>query len=129
MSLDPYGSYQADVHDPLVGYVPPQAGPNYYGSGSPEGVLSAPNGSLYVDSATNDLYWKASGSGNTGWALVSSGGGGATEVYYISSDGTDPNGVITATRPAVAYDDSGNFWKKTGSGSSNTGWEQFIAAP
>ncbi len=49
------------------------------------------------------------------------GGGGATEAFFVSGD---PNGVTTATRPAIAYDANGSIWLKTSSGSSNTGWEQ-----
>lgn len=44
--------------------------------------------------------------------------------YFIPTVGADPNGLITATRPAVAYDAAGAFWVKTGSGTNNTGWEQ-----
>lgn len=46
-------------------------GPNIKsGSGSPEGVVTAPAGSVYVDSgggASTTLYVKESGTGNTGW--------------------------------------------------------------
>ena len=41
------------------------------GEGSPEGVVSAPVGTLYLDSsgsAGTTLYVKESGSGSTGWA-------------------------------------------------------------
>jgi len=51
------------------------------GQGSPEGVVTAPPGSLYTQTnATppNFLWQKQTGSGNTGWALLSSGGGGGT---------------------------------------------------
>jgi hypothetical protein len=40
------------------------------GTGSPEGVVTAPIGKLYVDktgSTSTTLYVKESGSGNTGW--------------------------------------------------------------
>lgn len=40
------------------------------GSGSPEGVVTAPIGHLYLRSdggATTTLYVKTSGTGNTGW--------------------------------------------------------------
>jgi hypothetical protein len=42
----------------------------FSGSGSPEAVVTAPIGSLYVDTtggAGTTLYIKESGSGNTGW--------------------------------------------------------------
>lgn len=41
----------------------------YTGSGSPEGVVSAPVGSLYTDPTTGTRYTKLTGSGNTGWSL------------------------------------------------------------
>lgn len=48
------------------------------GSGSPEGVVTAPVGTLYRDTSGGDLYIKATGSGNTGWTEVAGGGGGST---------------------------------------------------
>ena len=38
------------------------------GSGSPEGVVTADPGRFYIDTDTNTLYKKVSGTGNTGWA-------------------------------------------------------------
>ena len=49
------------------------------GSGSPEGVVTAPVGSIFTreDGGTNTtLYRKESGTGNTGWVAVSNAGGG-----------------------------------------------------
>ena len=43
------------------------------GSGSPEGVITAPPKKLYMDTsgtAGNILYVKQTGTGNTGWILV-----------------------------------------------------------
>lgn len=43
------------------------------GSGSPEGVVAAPVGSLYMRTdggVDTSLYTKATGSGNTGWRAV-----------------------------------------------------------
>jgi hypothetical protein len=44
----------------------------YRGTGSPEGVVTAPRGSLYIvaTGATSTLYVKDSGAGNTGWKGV-----------------------------------------------------------
>lgn len=53
------------------------------------------------------------------------GGGGATEVYFGTGD---PNGVQTATRPAIFYSADGALWHKTTVGNTNTGWLQIIAA-
>lgn len=41
------------------------------GSGSPEGVVVGSPGDTYLDTATNDFYAKATGSGtNTGWVAL-----------------------------------------------------------
>ena len=43
------------------------------GSGAPEGVKTAPPGSIYLNQAggaSTSLYYKASGTGNTGWSAV-----------------------------------------------------------
>ena len=40
------------------------------GSGSPEGVLVAQPNKLYRDEDVPNLYWKSTGSGDTGWLLV-----------------------------------------------------------
>lgn len=41
------------------------AGP--YGSGSPEGAVTAEPGTTYVRTDTGGFWYKAMGSGNTGW--------------------------------------------------------------
>ena len=49
-------------------------GPQFHsGSGDPNGVVSAPTGSVYMNSAggTNTTFWvKRTGAGNTGWAGI-----------------------------------------------------------
>lgn len=40
------------------------------GTGSPEGVLEALPNKFYRDTAVPNLYWKSTGTGNTGWLLV-----------------------------------------------------------
>jgi len=40
------------------------------GSGSPEGVLEALPNKFYQDTAVPNLYWKSTGTGDTGWLLV-----------------------------------------------------------
>lgn len=47
-------------------------GSSFTGSGSPEGVVTATEGKLYVDQATTppSLWAKASGTGNTGWVIL-----------------------------------------------------------
>lgn len=41
------------------------------GSGSPEGVVTATVGDVYMDTTNGKLYLKVSGTGNTGWREVS----------------------------------------------------------
>ncbi len=41
----------------------------YFGAGSPEGVITASQGSTYWDTSGQMFYVKDSGSGNTGWAI------------------------------------------------------------
>lgn len=43
-------------------------GGNFSGSGSPEGVVTASPGATYTDTdAPGTLYFKRTGTGNTGW--------------------------------------------------------------
>jgi len=53
----------------------------------------------------------------------SGGGGGITQVFFGVGD---PNGVVTATNPALFYTALGEMWFKTGTGTNNTGWEERI---
>ena len=57
------------------------------GSGSPEGVVTAAAGSLYADSTAGKLYFKASGSSNTGWSLVLVGVEYGTEAVEVMCSG------------------------------------------
>ena len=41
------------------------------GSGSPEGVLAAEPQKIYIDTVADNIYYKKTGSGNTGWQLTS----------------------------------------------------------
>ncbi len=55
-------------------------------------------------------------------------GGGTlsmVQVFQIASG--DPNGVVTATAPAICYTTAGGLWTKTGVGNNNTGWVCMIA--
>lgn len=66
------------------------------GSGSPEGVLTAPVASLYfrIDGGVGTtLYKKESGTGNTGW-VADTAGGGSTSAYYVPLDVT--GGTVNA---------------------------------
>jgi hypothetical protein len=96
----------------------------YRGSGSPEGVLSAAENSLYWDETADALYIKETGSGNTGWIAA---GGGSSVDEVVQGSGS-PEGVVTAEPATVYWDTTNNslYWKETGSG--NTGWYQVLAA-
>lgn len=57
-----------------------------FGTGSPEGVLSASVGSVYRRTdggASTTLYVKESGTGNTGWISYGAGGGGANPTSTV----------------------------------------------
>lgn len=64
------------------------------GTGTPEGNLTAGVGSIFLrrdGSAGTVAYVKESGSGNTGWTAIGSGGGGGTSVYVAGVSVTNPN--------------------------------------
>lgn len=58
--------------------------------------------------------------------LASGGGGGGSGSVIFGSG--DPNGSATALRPAIYYDDLGNFWAKTNAANDSAGWSPFIQA-
>lgn len=45
-------------------------GAGFAGTGSPEGVVTADPGATYLDTSTNSLWAKNSGTGNTGWVQI-----------------------------------------------------------
>jgi len=60
-----------DIPDPILRDKLKGAGMMYTGTGTPESVVTAPIGSIFLrtDGSTNTtLYVKESGTGNTGWA-------------------------------------------------------------
>jgi len=50
------------------------------------------------------------------------------KVYFISTAGQDPNGNVTAIRPAIAYDANLNYWVKTNATNDDEGWVQMLGA-
>src|SRR6185295_7828399 len=64
---------------------------NLYGSGSPEGVVTANVGQGYVNINNGNFWVKQTGTGNTGWTIVSGGGGGNNNLTGSGS----PVGVKT----------------------------------
>jgi len=61
------------------------------GTGSPEGAVTAPLGSIFLRTdggVGTSLYYKGTGSGNTGWEAVAAGGGSQTPwTSAIDADG------------------------------------------
>lgn len=57
------GGLQAIIADQLAGVA-------ISGAGAPEGVVTAAPTTLFRDTAHNELYLKAGGTGNTGWVLM-----------------------------------------------------------
>lgn len=85
-----------------------------FGAGSPEGVVTADIGSLFhrTDGGpTSSIYFKGTGTGNTGWVAVGAGGGGiggstgGTTNAVLVADGT--GGATLKASPVIA-DVSGN---------------------
>lgn len=115
--------------DPSAGVVPERGvlvssggGITYSGSGDPNGVQIGSQYETYVDDLTNELYVKLStGTGSSGWANVSSGAGGSTQVYKVSGS---PEGVtVSATAQSVAYDPTtGGLWVFNGTAGTDAGW-------
>lgn len=73
----------------------------FEGSGSPEGVVSAPIGSEYSDIAGGTKYIKNTGIGNTGWVLLSA-ASAFPYVELIASAATTGIGASTWTKVNLA---------------------------
>lgn len=43
---------------------------NANGSGTPEGTVISPVGAFYMDTSTDSLWYKKTGTGNTGWVQL-----------------------------------------------------------
>lgn len=93
------------------------------GTGSPEGAVTAPVGSIFsrTDGGTNTtIYRKESGTGNTGWVAVSNAGGGggiagstgATDNAVLRADGT---GGATLQSSLATIADDGTITTPAGS--------------
>lgn len=82
-------TFQTDITTPKVIYTTGVS--DTYGSGSPEGAVTANVGSTYrrTDGTTaTTLYIKESGTGNTGWAAAGAGGSGALTLITSGSLGS-----------------------------------------
>ena len=98
---------------------------NYVKNGNvnPEGVVTAPVGTLYQNLRTGALYSKRTGTGNNGWKVILSEG---DLENYIMKGNANPQGQVTA-KLGVLYVDSSTgvlYVKITPTGSS--GWQPII---
>lgn len=95
------------------------AGPSISsGTGSPEGVVSATEGSLYLrtDGGTGFLLYAKAGSGNTGWEVIGGGGGGGSHNLLSA---THPDTTANAPVPgAVLCGTTGPSWTRCSPSSS-----------
>jgi hypothetical protein len=78
------------INDKLIGFF---AGAVRYGSGAPEGVVTAPVGAIYIRSdggAGTSFYVKESGSGNTGWKapITAAASSGVTNKFIRNTTAT-----------------------------------------
>lgn len=91
------------------------------GSGSPEGLQTAPPGSLFVntDGVNPPLYAKATGTGNTGWSALGSGGGGGVtpSTKWDAESSTSPS-IGSFTQNTESGISGGAFSVDTGSGNA-----------
>lgn len=108
-------------------------------SGNPEGVIAANPSSILHDPTSGNFYVKQSGTGNTGWALISTGGGGGgdvsgpgsstnrafatwngtagTDLFDNPNAGIDSNGYMTnSDQPSFYAYNSANVGNQTGDG-------------
>lgn len=95
----------------------------YFGTGSPEGAVVAPTGSLYIDKngTTTILYQKQSGAGNTGWAAL--GGASAPLNLEGAAAATDLiTGKVTGDAfPRMTIDGDGSYMMGVGTAAPNAG--------
>lgn len=124
--------YRPTIKGPLSDNAQAFGSGSFVGEGNPEGVVLAATGSTYCDDVTGNSYTKVRGSGKWGWVRngaqcsgsTGGGSGGSGSVYFGTGD---PNGVVTAVRPAVYYTAAGGLWFKTNATNDNTGWTEILA--
>lgn len=93
----------------------------YNNHGTPEGVVTADIGSWCSDTTNGDIYIKKTGSGNTGWLIIATGGSIASLSPYIvgptNSDFTDiPAAIAQAVADGASATDQKNIYVKPNNG-------------
>jgi len=86
------------------------------GTGSPEGVVTAPVGSVYLRTdggAGSSVYFKESGSGNTGWSTGALGGGGGGSSHNLLSATHTDTSASAAVRGAIIVGNSSPAWSRS----------------
>ena len=95
---DPGSFYPTDTITAALQLI---GGRERYGTGSPEGVVTAPVGTYYTDTAITNgaMRWaKKTGIGNTGWDCVSGSTGWRDVASLLLSGWTATAGVLTLVR-------------------------------
>lgn len=122
--------YRPKMHGPIPTQPPNYTRGNAFSChGTPEGSILGGVGDTCCDLDSNILYVKVRGSSVYGWianGTCDSVSGGRVEVYSGAA-GSDPNGVVTAERPAVYYTKAGGVWMKTEDGNDALNWTEIIA--
>jgi hypothetical protein len=80
-----------------------------YGSGTPEGSVTAPVGAVYHRTdggASTSFYVKESGTGDTGWVAQGSGGGAWGDLTGTLSDQTDLQAALDGKADALGADEN-----------------------
>ena len=112
---------------PSVGVGGP-GGPRWLsGAGSPEGVVTAPVGSVYSNIAGtpgSTVYFKESGAGNTGWLLLPGG-----SAQWTSGTGLPEGVVVGSIGDMFTQTNSVGgpvLWIKQSGVATNTGWSALV---
>lgn len=106
------GDTWLDNTDPNTGTGIPPSTP-IYGNGSPEGFQVAPVGSEYIDlSATNGArkWYKASGTGNTGWICTQGDTGQRTALSWDAAGTMTKGAIVDPTSWSPDGLQAGGLW-------------------
>jgi hypothetical protein len=99
-------------------------GTNLSGSGSPEGSVVGTVGQGYVNTNNGNYWVKQTGTGNTGWVIVTGGGSGHDNITGSGS----PVGVKTPDYIGQYYTNldspEGGIWVSTGI--TNADWRVYV---